>query len=216
MRGDQAGDGDTGTHRVHHVAVVNDHLLTGFKIGGHGDEAHGQFFDVMGAKLAVEVINDLAAGHQAAGRQVRHEELQCLFPVHGGGQSLQVVERHAARKERTDLGADAGAGHGANRNGIFRQLLQDTDMRQTGGASAAQRQHQSGITAGIFFLRLHASAVPCASVGYRIFSHQSGMPGYAKKPAGIPGFLRQRRKGNNGPAEAPVRRPAREWNYACG
>jgi len=54
------------------------------------------------------------------------------------------ADRHTARHECADLGADAGAGDGAHRYGVFLQHMEDANMRQARCATAAQRQHQAG------------------------------------------------------------------------
>mgnify|MGYP003525552574 CR=1 FL=1 len=68
----------------------------------------------------------------------------------------KIADRHTACDECADLGADAGAGDGTHRDGVFLQHLEDANMRQTRCAATTQRQHQAGPFRGFSATGVHA------------------------------------------------------------
>jgi len=159
------------------VSPVDDHLLAALKIGGNRHITHGQILDMLHTQPALQKIHNVDTGNKAAGGQIRHEQLQGVLPVELQGDCSKIVDRHTARHECTDLGANAGAGNGAHRDGIFFQHLKDADMRQARCAAATQRQHQAGLFPGVFSFGTHA-CIPGAYVRLIFFQRlrQNGIP----------------------------------------
>jgi hypothetical protein len=116
-RGEQAGQGDRGAHRVHHRPLTQPDLAAADQIGGDTGEGLGQSLDALVVELAAEEVHQLAALHQTAAHleveqadhglpvEAAHPVMQAFQLAGGIGRAHQRADRGAADDLRRDAGA---------------------------------------------------------------------------------------------------------------